>query len=803
MRAAKSIWYVSFLCLLMAGQVWSTEPDKRLMVEAERIIKYKLDMEAAPKGVPSRNVVDAPLLGNGVLGAVITAQPDSWPLKFWVMKSNFCKLRHDHRKGGPRPFGGLDIDIPAMKGSSWRSEQDIFPAITTCRFNRGGTNVVARTFIAATDDILIIELTSEGAAVDVNTRLWPVAGRGSKEQIGRRDGIQWATKAFVSGPEGGTHPAEIPTLAGCALTVMGAKDAAFGVLPGQTATGMVFKLQPGKTVTIALAMQSNFDTKEPLEAALAKVAGLTPEKLKALEEAHRQWWRSYWADSLIEIDEPQIQQAYYAANYAQGSGMRDKDFPSGLFGLWITGDDPNWAGDYHLNFDYQSQFYSLCKNNHIEQMATFDQPILEFIPRGKFYAEKVRGIRGVYYPVGIFAKGMETSRQPGIKDGGGAVESGGVFLGQKSNAAYCLVPMAMRWYHTYDTDYAKKVYPFVIEVANFWEDYLQYEPVDTNGVSLVAPVSTNPAAPKILTINGVPFDKIPVSRIPKGRYVISSDSIQENIHTGGSGDMNGVLSLGLVRNAFELILDMSKELGVDADRRERWEHILKNMSQFPTFEKDGKTVFRFTEKGTEWVVDNSVGTQHIFPSGGVGLDDTRLAEIGRNTITAKSRWNCDNGVNSFYPSAVRVGYDPKVLLEKLDNLFFANSARTDSHLPRGLEDSSIVPGTINEMLCMSHRQVLRVFPVWPKEKNARFWNLRAEGAFLVSSALKGGKIPFVKIISEKGRDCTMVNPWAGKSVDVYCAGKKVETLRGDRFVMKTTPGSIYMLSPEGSGAQKE
>ena len=49
----------------------------------------------------------------------------------------------------------------------------------------------------------------------------------------------------------------------------------------------------------------------------------------------------------------------------------------------------------------------------------------------------------------------------------------------------------------------------------------------------------------------------------------------------------------------------------------------------------------------------------------------------------------------------------------------------------------------------------------------------------------------------------MVNPWAGKSVDVYCAGKKVETLRGDRFVMKTTPGSIYMLSPEGSGAQKE
>jgi hypothetical protein len=106
---------------------------------------------------------------------------------------------------------------------------------------------------------------------------------------------------------------------------------------------------------------------------------------------------------------------------------------------------------------------------------------------------------------------------------------------------------------------------------------------------------------------------------------------------------------------FETALDMSKEMGVDAARRKKWRHILEHMSKFPTFKKDGKTVFRYTEKGTEWVKDNSVGLQHIYPSGGVGLEDTKLAEIGRNMIDAKNRWGNDNGVNSSYPAAVRVG----------------------------------------------------------------------------------------------------------------------------------------------------
>ncbi len=116
---------------------------------------------------------------------------------------------------------------------------------------------------------------------------------------------------------------------------------------------------------------------------------------------------------------------------------------------------------------------------------------------------------------------------------------------------------------------------------------------------------------------------------------------------------------------------------------------------------------------------------------------------------------------------------------------------------QGSIESSTLPNTLNEMLCTSHRQVLRVFPVWPKKRDAQFWQLRAEGAFLVSSQLKDGEVLFVKIHSERGRDCTMVNPWPKQSVIVYRDGKKVATLRGKRFALNTKVGDMLVLGPKG------
>ena len=738
----------------MLGQAWAAAPDTNPQAEAERIVsKYKTVMEKPPGRVPSRDTVDGPLLGNGDLGAVISGKPEAQ--RFWIGKNNFWRLRDGHRQGGPRLFGGLEVNIPALTDGSYLLEQQLFPALTTSRFSKGESTVRMRSWIAATDDLLIVELVVEGKPVEVETRVWAAPGRGSKEDLGHKDTLLWATKAFAD--------EKIPTAAACALTVIGGKVTLPELEPmvepvvpnpppkrppplkAKSQPGPKFTLQPGEKVTLAVAVQSSFDAKDPLAAAQAKAAALNAEGVEKMLVKHTQWWREFWAQSLVEISDPFLEQQYYAANYELGCALRDPEFPTGLFGLPVTDDDPRWAGDYHLNFDYQSQFYGLYKSNHLEQADTFDAPVLAFMERGKTAAKDIMKIRGVYYPVGIGAKGIQTSAP-------------GTFLGQKCNAVYCVVNMSMRWYHTYENAYAKKVYPFVLEVANFWEDFMVLE---------------------------------------NGRYVIKNDSIQEN----SGADVNSIMSLGLVRNLFETVLDMSRELAVDAERQAKWQDILKNLSKLPTFQKDGATVFRYSETGTEWIDGNSCVLQHIYPAGAIGLDDDpKLLEIARNTINAKGRkWSGDNGENSHYPAAVRVGYDPAKILENLTTLW-STSRKTSSGLPEDPEQSSTVPETINEMLCMSHRQVLRVFPVWPRTKDARFLNLRAEGAFLVSSALKGGVVQSVKITSERGRDCTLVNPWPGKALNVYQNGSKLATLQGERVVMKTQPGATLILRQEGAPA---
>ena len=53
----------------------------------------------------------------------------------------------------------------------------------------------------------------------------------------------------------------------------------------------------------------------------------------------------------------------------------------------------------------------------------------------------------------------------------------------------------------------------------------------------------------------------------------------------------------------------------------------------------------------------------------------------------------------------------------------------------------------------------------------------------------------MKIVSEKGRDCTVQNPWPGKTVQVVRNGKAAETAAGDRFTLKTAPNDVIELKP--------
>ena len=82
-----------------------------------------------------------------------------------------------------------------------------------------------------------------------------------------------------------------------------------------------------------------------------------------------------------------------------------------------------------------------------------------------------------------------------------------------------------------------------------------------------------------------------------------------------------------------------------------------------------------------------------------------------------------------------------------------------------IEASADYLSMITETLLQSHNGVIRVFPAWPKYKDASFENLIAEGDIKVSASIKQGYVHSVKLT--KGENCRLKSiriksPWTGK-----------------------------------------
>ena len=403
-------------------------------------------------------------------------------------------------------------------------------------------------------------------------------------------------------------------------------------------------------------------------------------------------------------------------------------------------DGPGWHNDYHLNYNFQAAFYSLFGSNHVEQGEVQDQPLLDYMERGRALAKERLGIPGILYPVGIGPKGSTTW---------------GNDYGQRTNASYGAVNMIFRWKTTYDLQYARRVYPYFKELTAFWEAFMTFEKENN-------------------------------------RYVIAKDSI----HEASGKDFNSIVSLALARAVFENAIELSAALGVDREKHEKWRHVLDHLSEYATREKDGMTIFRYAEKGTEYWRGNTLGIQHIYPALGIGLEsDPRLVEISRNMIKYMGRWFDNNGDNSFFPAAAYVGYEPDTIYLKLHEYaakhYRPNGLRENKH---GSEKLSTIPNTVNMMLCSVHEDVMRLYPAWPRNMDARFGNLRQFGAFLVASEIKGGAVRYVDVFSEKGRDLKMVTPWPGRTVAVTRNGRPAGTVSGERFTIRTGIGEAVRLT---------
>jgi len=406
----------------------------------------------------------------------------------------------------------------------------------------------------------------------------------------------------------------------------------------------------------------------------------------------------------------------------------------------------NWNGDYHLNYNYEVPFYAAFSTNHVDLSDSYDQAVLDWIPRGQAQATQ-NGFTGVYYPVGISPRGTNAG--------------GTSFLNQKSNAANAATDMIMHFYYTYDTNYANSIYGFLKEVGTFWTNYLTWD---------------------------------------GSRFVINNDAPQED---NPYPQTNSGLSLSLVRFLFQALVDISNSLNTDETLRAKWQNILNNLSKFPTMTRNGQTIFRQTEVGADFVNDgNDILIQLVYPASQIGLDsDGALLQIARNTVgQMNSAWHGGNAPCTFYAAAARVNYDPGTILSNMHNeattQVYNNLAI--HHGGGGIENVNVVISGLNEMLLQSHQNDIHVFPSWPSNTDAKFGDLLAYGAFRISSLIVNNNVQYLVVVSQKGRDFTFTNPWQGQQLVIYRNGNGSGTLSGNKIKITTSPNESIAIAIVGT-----
>ena len=655
---------------------------------------------------PSKGFSDGAITGNGDLSVIWGGTSDR--VHLYIGKSDFWNanglVKSEHR-GGKAPLGLIEILLPEFSHSSYEVEQDVDRALLTGHYQYKNFDATLQVTVCAEENTILLEMDRSSPGLSVSVQLLPLTENGAITECDSKGDVQYTLRGFDS------EETFFPTYA-------------------LSAVRQVSRRKEGNRERIrwAVCVATNHDTAAYRNIVFDRLSVIDDDAFEKKQKIHAHWWKDFWAKSGVSLPDEDLENHWYMGIYGMACCARNETFPPGLWGNYGTSDRQGWFGDYHLNYNFQSPFYALIPSNHVELTDCYMSPIKAYEPIAKRFAKEYMGCRGVYYPVSLGPLGMESDARPDTK------EHGHLFLGQKSNGAYCSVIPMMRWYSTLDEEYAKSVYPFLCEVGDFWEDYLVFE---------------------------------------DGRYVIYNDNLHETrwfsdsdyIPPKGTFDqINAILSLGLVRAVMKLLLDISAALGIDEDRREKRQHILDHLSEVKTVEKDGVPVL--LEAEFDELKMDPLSLRYVFPAEQIGKYTTpELYEAAKNTLEMTGIWDHPNLFCEFYPTAARLGYDPERLIAHVREVIRTHQMPNGlfSFGGGGVENCAAIPKTVCEMLLQSNEHILRLFPCWDRTRDASFHGLRAYGAFVVDGSLNNGEIR-AEIVSEKGSLLRLESPGEGYGV---------------------------------------
>ena len=431
--------------------------------------------------------------------------------------------------------------------------------------------------------------------------------------------------------------------------------------------------------------------------------------------------------------------------------------PANLQGKWNEELAPPWECDLHHDINVQMNYWPAEVCGLGECTGPLFDHIERFVPQARKAAKALYNCRGVWFPIQTDPWGRSTPESRGWD----------VWIG-----AAAWLAQHLWWHYEYTLDrrfLRERAYPFIKEVAAFYQDYLVPHPAK----GWLVPVP---------------------SQSPENRFVGGTEPVSLCI--------GATMDLELITDVLSHAITAAGILKTDADLRPAWTRMLQ---QLPPLQigKHGQL--------QEWLEDYDEvepGHRHIshlfalYPGDQLTQEsepkltqaarvslERRLAQKGGHTGWSRAWTVC-------CWARLREGDQARFHLERLV-ADFATDALLDLHPPRIFQIDGNFGGTagVCEMLMQSHRGTIRILPAlpaaWPK---GSVRGLRARGGFAVDIAWSNGRAKSVTVVSECGQPCRIACPGAD-AVTVTCEGEavKVKKLGDGAIEFKTQRGKRYAV----------
>ena len=513
----------------------------------------------------------------------------------------------------------------------------------------------------------------------------------------------------------------------------------------------------------AVAIVTSREAKDPRAAAVRLARTTLAEEDSEVIREHEAVWEEFWTRSGVRLDDPFLSETWYRNLYFLRCVSKPGAIAPGLFASLID-DRPAWHGDYHTNYNLQQTFWTALNTNHAELVEPYDRLMSEYLPRARWLCREIFGFDGAFYPHVIFA--YEPPNPDECESPVGRQYIHHVWGYTMGVPAFTVQPIW--WHYKYRPDrelLENRAYPAVRDVAVFQTNFIDSCDVDDRGQLVLGPT---------------------VSPEHWGWT------------KGFARNRNSTFDIAMFRYVFEAAILGATTLGRDEKLVARWRDALGRLPAYPTTNADRPVVVD-VQDAPPITYNIPIPAVPVFPGDVV----TWFSPPAEKELFARSVENCRaNGNNSAIILSVaraRLSMPDTIdwMRGELEARTRPNGTITLNRLGHHFNnfghytEQFAASMAIGELLVQSVGDVIRVFPAWPKERDASFTDLLAQGGFLVSAEQSDGQIKRLAVTSTVGGRLRLLSPWP--AVDVFGNGESLSLVPDERGILEadSRPGDRF------------